>query len=472
MSSGRGAGFMKMLPYRLLLACCIGLSPWTVAAQEPLRVPVPFDGTEAFGHILHSFDLKPVAQIDNAFLLVPEKTLLVVFGELGDFEKWKTSLGNLKTYRDEGGAILLASDYPARMELPPGNLVIGGTKVKATGASKYKEELPECPVVKLWTDRLHPLFKDLHKGLATNCPSFVRANGLDLLRLADFSEDCVQIRQGAQNLPPGVAYIVGSPKDARAAGRTVVLAGQGIFLNGMLIQTDNDNFSFAWNTIEWLTQGPSGRREHCLFIDNGNVVDNFALPLSKFGGMPVPPIQVINRVIRGLEDENVFNHLLLESFRKEHYLRGLLLLGSLAVLVWGAWRIMHGRFHLDSGVPLVIGKLQTAAPAAPVLEQRRDELRRQGNLWEPAQVLARQFFLDYAGLTVPLWDEEAAPPVALEAHGNFWQRRKLTRQVQRIWNLARSSPAQPVPPPQFDELLRLMADVSGALTAGRARFVR
>ena len=464
---------MKMLPNRLLLACCIGLSPWTVAAQEALRVPVPFDGTEAFGHVLHSFDLKPVAQIDNAFLLVPEKTLLVIFGELGDFEKWKTPLGSLKTFRDEGGAILLASDYPSRIELPPGNLVIGGIKVKATGASKYKEELPECPVVRHWTDRLHPLFKDLHKGLATNCPSFfVRANGLDLSILADFSEDCVQIRQGAQNLPPGAAYILGSPKDARPSGRTVVLAGQGVFLNGMLIQTDNDNFSFAWKTIEWLTQGPRGRREYGLFIDNGKAVDNFALPLSKFGGMPIPPIQVINRVIRGLEDENVFNRLLLESFGKEHYLRGLLLLGSLAVLVWGAWRIMHGRFHVDSGVPLVIGKLQPAAPAVPVLEQRRDELRRKGNLWEPSQVLASQFFLDYAGLTVPLWDEGAAPPVALDARGNFWQRRKLRRQVQRIWNLARSSPAQPVAPPQFDELLRLMADVSAALTAGRARFVR
>jgi len=39
-------------------------------------------------------------------------------------------------------------------------------------------------------------------------------------------------------LPKGAGYIFGSPKETRPNGRTVVLAGQGIFLNGMLIQTD------------------------------------------------------------------------------------------------------------------------------------------------------------------------------------------------------------------------------------------
>ena len=459
---------MKMFSHRLILACCVGLAPWTAAAQEAPLVSVPFDGTEAFGHILHSFDLKPVYKIEDAAPLAPDKTLLVVFGELRDFDRLKNALGGLKTFREKGGAILLASDYAAQLKQASGTLVIDGNKVTARGTSKYKQE-PECPLVKHWTDPLHPLFKELHTGLATNRPSFLLASGLDLARLAEFAGDCAQDRPGGQDLPSEAGYIFGSPRDAPPRGRMVILAGQGVFLNDMLIQTDNDNFSFAWNTIAWLAQGPSGGREHVLFIDDGTVVDNLALPLSKFGSLPIPPIQVINRVIRGLEDENVFNRFLMEHFRKEHYLRGLFLLGSLAALVLGAWRIMHGRFHLDSGVPLVVGKLPSVAPPVPLLAQRQDELRRLGNLWEPAQVLARQFFLDHAGLTMPLWDEGSAPPTLVDARGNFWQRRRLTRHIQRIWKLARSSPAQPISPSQFDELLRLMAEVTAALAAGRGR---
>ena len=227
--------------------------------------------------------------------------------------------------------------------------------VFAKNQCRYKGEWEQCPVLKDFPK--HPLFKDLHKGLATNRPSYLSGNGSELQRLVSFPADC------APPLPTDAGYVFASAKDTPLGGRAVILAGQGVFLNGMLIQPDNDNLAFAWNTIQWLAMGPKGPREFALFIDEGKVIDNFALPLKTFGSVPIPPIQVINRMIRGLEEENIINRMLTENVGKEPYLRGLLLLGSLVVLILGAYRIMKNRYRLDSGVPLIVGKNVTTGRA-------------------------------------------------------------------------------------------------------------
>jgi hypothetical protein len=466
---------MMHFRHRLIFACLAGLAaaPPALAQERPV-VAVRFQGTEAFGHFLHSFGLEPVARIEDAGRLPPEKTLLVVFGKLEVLQKANL---DLEKFRKRGGAVLLACDYPVQIEFPPGKFTVLDTMVLAGEKSRYKGEWAECPVVSRFPVADHPLFKDLKKlGLATNSPALLEIDPFprgekNPQLLATFPDDCeYRLRHGGgHGVSSARGYIVGSPKDAPPAGRLVILAGQGVFLNGMLIQPDNDNFAFTWNLIQWLAEGPKGPREHAVFIDQGQVVDQFALPLSKFGAVPIPPIQVINRMIRGLEDENVLNRMLIENVGKEPLLRGLLVLASLVVLILGARRIMQGRFRLDVRVPLVVGKQPVAPPALPVLVERQEELRRQGNLWEPAQVLVRRFFLDHAGLSVPLWDDDGTAPPPLEAHGNFWQRRTLTRQVLQLWKLALSSPGQPVSPRQFDDLLQTLNEVTAAALDGRLR---
>jgi hypothetical protein len=470
---------MMYFRHRVIFACLAGLvaAPLAAAlalAQERPVVAVRFQGTEAFGHFLHSFGLEPVSRIEDAGQLPPEKTLLVVFGKL---ELLPKSRLDVEKFRKRGGAVLLACDYPVQLDVPPGKLTVLDTMVLAGEKSRYKGKWAECPVVAHFPVADHPLFKDLKNlGLATNSPALLEIDPFpggdkNLRLLATFPDDCAyRLRHGGgPGVPAARGYLVGSPKDALPAGRMVVLAGQGLFLNGMLIQPDNDNFAFTWNLIGWLAEGPKGPREHAVFIDQGQVVDQFALPLSKFGAVPIPPIQVINRMIRGLEDENVLNRMLIENVGKEPLLRGLLVLASLVVLILGARRIMQGRFRLDVRVPLIVSKGPAAPPALPVLVERQEELRRQGNLWEPAQVLVRRFFLDHAGLTVPLWDDDGAAPPPLEAHGSFWQRRTLTRQVLWLWNLARSGPGQPVSPRQFDDLLQTLNEVTAAALDGRLR---
>jgi hypothetical protein len=78
---------MMYFRHRVIFACLAGLvaAPLAAAlalAQERPVVAVRFQGTEAFGHFLHSFGLEPVSRIEDAGQLPPEKTLLVVFGKL------------------------------------------------------------------------------------------------------------------------------------------------------------------------------------------------------------------------------------------------------------------------------------------------------------------------------------------------------------------------------------------------------
>ena len=76
---------------RFSLACSLALlAAPHVAAQDAPLVPASFDGTEAFGHILHACGLEPVASPNEVANLPPELTLLVVFGDLQAFDKAHT----------------------------------------------------------------------------------------------------------------------------------------------------------------------------------------------------------------------------------------------------------------------------------------------------------------------------------------------------------------------------------------------
>src|SRR5437763_10293236 len=124
-----------MMRQRLLLACVLGMVSSAPAAAQPAPVvSVPFGGTEAFGHILHSFDLEPVAPVKGAARLAPEKTLVIIFGDLANaMDPVAKDWGDLETFRERGGAVLLATDYPDRSRLPA-RLSSRGHRVSAMGA--------------------------------------------------------------------------------------------------------------------------------------------------------------------------------------------------------------------------------------------------------------------------------------------------------------------------------------------------
>ena len=52
----------------------------------------------------------------------------------------------------------------------------------------------------------------------------------------------------------------------------LVVAGHGMFMNGMMVQSDNDNFDFANNAVRWLRESSTGiRRGGAFFVVDSEV---------------------------------------------------------------------------------------------------------------------------------------------------------------------------------------------------------
>jgi hypothetical protein len=111
-------------------------------------------------------------------------------------------------------------------------------------------------------------------------------------------------------------------------------------------------------------------------------------------------------------------------------------------------------------------------PAAPLLAQRHQALLRAGNLWESAQVLARQFFAA-AGIPgpppeAPGADAPGSPPRLL-VRGGWWRRRALRRQVLHLWRLAFGPTPVRVSPAALTRLSRELDELKAALADGSLR---
>src|SRR5262249_17337599 len=143
--------------------------------------------------------------------------------------------------------------------------------------------------------------------VATNRPAYFINGSKELRTLATFSGKC-WIEDGGT--PTSLSGKLGPQEAAFAAAgaigksRTLVLSDQSVFINEMMLQTDNDNFDFAFQSIRWLIDRGEGLepRTHVLFLDEGEVVTNFKVPIDLMD-VPTPPIEVVNRLLVKLEQE-------------------------------------------------------------------------------------------------------------------------------------------------------------------------
>lgn len=401
--------------------------PGNVRGQEPIKVD--FDGTEAFAQVLQFFPLKPFSSLDDLAKYPANDILVVVFGDV-------SKMGDLQTltrFHAAGGALLIACDQSDFVWLRPWRVSIAFANVRQPAADAYRQK-PACPLLKEFP--AHPLFKNLsEKGLATNGPSFLECNEESFEVVVPFPDSCVPRSALFNRKSP---YLVAA--DAPPAGRLVILAGHGVFFNGMMLQKDNDNFLFARNCIDWLGEKRSGgKRKHVLFIENGKIIDSFLLPIAippSLPPPPIPPAELINSVLRRLEEENAFNRILHGAFGRDGLLRPLVLLGSFALLVYGAFRLVQGRFSLEKAVPLVIDPMPGTRPQPTPLEARHLAQAATDNHAELAQVLIRQWFWRHANVDPMLWDQPGFEPPAVALQGTWWQRWWLARRLRGLAELA------------------------------------
>ncbi len=425
-----------------------------VHAQQPHAL-VPFEGSHTFRNMLHMRGLKPLASAAELEATSPSEAVLIVFGDLRGLDEVARRLGGLDRFRRNGGAILIATDRAGPLD--DLGLSVSGSPVRVTNLKQPPPDRPlaysgelTCPVLYDLGNLPHPILQGLHRGLVTNQPSFLRFDrDRTLLPLVHFPAEC---SAAWEDFPATGLTCIAAPRRGDSS-RVLVIAGHGIFMNGMLA-LPTDNFWFARNCIEWLSQ--KGQRKYALFIEEGRITSSFDVPLVQ---LPLPPLRTVGNILHGLEKENFFNRLVLDNVPRDRLLRYLFLGGSGVLLFYGMSRLVRAHHRGEASVPHVAAKVeQQTAVDLPLVARRQAAVLREGNCYEAARDLARLCFEGDSG------DSPPARPVVLRGG------RRLRRDVERLWRLAYGATPMTVSPAEFTHLSAQAARVQAALHQGALRF--
>jgi hypothetical protein len=396
--------------------------------------------------LLNMMQMIPMDSLERA-AEDPARTLIIV---LGDTRPLENIPSGLRDFVEKGGAVLVASDRPTTPALRRAfGVAVSGlfVQVDPTSDSAYRG-LADCPFL-IERDQEPSLFHGLDR-IAANRSSYLVRTNRRLPILAALPQECWPLHPDVERARyvPGMTFGAGGPW---GEGRILVLADHSIFINGMLLQADNDNCDFACKCLAWLT-GPD-QRERVLLVDDGIIRTELDVELPGMLNMPRPTMEMANLLIRGLEDDNVFNRIILGQVNRSHLLAGLAAVLAIVVVCWGYYRLANFRYQPDPHVPVVLAGGSSAPQAGFLWEERWQALLAEGNLWEPAHSLAK-IFLTNLGITQEPGKAGGAPQPApaVNIEGSWARRRHLSRAFEQIWKLAHASEPMPISQAEFSRL--------------------
>jgi len=402
------------------------------------------EGTEVFRRILYDRQFTALNSFDD-LPRDPQHTILIVFG---DGRPLNTVPFGLKTFVANGGALFLATDkvLPQAAEtdlIQTAGVRVSGDSVICKNESSCYHNLQFCPFLQSVGEANPDLFRNLATGhssvstVASNAPSYLIAETPFLPRLASLPDQCFLERALFRiiNIPAPSLFAVGGKKDK---GRVLVLADHSIFINEMMLPPDNGNVEFTYNCLEWLRGEANNPRTRVLFVEEGKINARFKVPLKEIpdelvkrlleylGRHPDEAAKLalnlvanhpketaklaldaadaadktvqqvapqVERSVQEFEERDGFNAGLPRAFdaSRDGLLRGLAVWLAVLVVLYGCYKIgWKARHRSDLQGPLLSVSLYRLAPADTVVEQRRRDLIRGDNLWEPARELARQ----------------------------------------------------------------------------------
>lgn len=462
------------------------------------------EGTHVFRRLLADAELRPLRAFGD-LATEPSKTVLIVLGDLEVLDKVP---GGLAKFVRDGGAVLLASDRALRRGgaawqalLDVAGVRINSETLLCPAANHCYKGLDYCPFVIPWP-RNAPLF--LNEGspvvLATNAPSMLLTRADDdppLPTLATLPLSCqVEMPDGPRPAVRPLTVIV-DPNDFgakvadpneprnypafmvggdRGAGRVLVLADHSVFINEMMLPTDNQNVEFTYNAITWL-RGDGRARTRALFVEEGRVQSRFDLPVRP-GNIPArEALEILfakrNEILVRAEeklaeweddavpDSKVIDWLSRQGLppRQLAHWAATIATGLLMLLMLGRLAVRY-RFGHDTTAPALVTAVGGNFPTRPLAAQRALAMIRQDNVTEAAAGLVRAWFARQ-GIDVPPGGE--AP--AFRARGGWWARRRRARRLRQLWELASGRSARRVGAPEVWKLQRELE----ALEAGRRR---
>jgi hypothetical protein len=461
-----------LAPACLLVLLAFGPAAAAQDGGREARAKALLEGTHAFRRILFDQKLEPLDGF-NEVRAKPEKCILIVLGDLDALP------ANIEDLLRDGAAALLASDRApdrtAGLLRKLTGVSIAGEKLVCNNPGRCYGGNDWCPLVD-GTGGL-PLFGEGNAPLkvATNLPSWLQHDWRfpgQIRPVARLPARCaLEPRPGVPERGFGAAkalFAVGGPV---GKGRLLLLADHSIFINEMMLQEDNNNVEFATHCVRWLREAVPPR-EYVLFVEDGRVQTRFDIPLRSVD-LPLDKAARLlyarrNEILAGAEgwlarkeQEDFFNQAVANGLdragltweRLTHLLVGL---GTLALVLFGLYRLgIRHRFRHD-GAPPLAGVVGAALPDGPVRGQRTEALLAGGNLWEPAAVLVRRWF---ARLGV---EPAAGAAPVFTVRGDWWERRRRGARLRRLWQTALGRRPRRVSAPQLWRLQRELDELGAA----------
>jgi hypothetical protein len=317
--------------------------------------------------------------------------------------------------------------------------------------------------------------------LATNRPSYLtvvrdvfanrRLRPLARIRHALLDPD---VRRPALTQDSGFApiYMMSADRDSATAGKAILIAGHGMFTNGMLLQPHTDNLAFAFDGLRWLGAGAEQRRRHALLLVDGEPVTSFDTSLTPpLPAVPIPTVEVVNQLLRGVEKEGILFRILAEALNVQVAVRWALLVLTAGLLFYGAKRITEQRHPVEKGTVLLVGPYAVRADRSPLVHQRYRAQVASNALGDEARAMVRTWFAQVCGISPADWEHVASDrALQPEVAGGWWQRYRMRREAQWLARLA----AGPITAAfSWRDLVRLtkrLQDLNVAIQEGRLAF--
>jgi hypothetical protein len=233
---------------------------------------------------------------------------------------------------------------------------------------------------------------------------------------------------------------------------------------------DNGNWGFANRTIEWLKGGPAGPRTTCLFVEDGRVINKFAVELP--GGTPpipnIPPDVIVNWILNNAngiieekQQQDYFNQTLLGSVGLPRLLRIFAIAATVMfVLVCLRW-LVRGQRKAEPAAVQTPYTRDNLLPKGGVMRQRTAAQIEVGNLYEAARRRVRERFDVLGGRPGPSGD----PPPILTAN-DLPDGPLLHQSVRWLWVLGYGNTPIAIPAPDWDRTNILLERVTARAARG------
>jgi hypothetical protein len=472
------AARLSRWPAALLAVAGFALALPDAAAQQ--ISPQWLEGMHAFRRILYERQFTPVHSMQE-LQSDPQHGMLVV---LGDTDVVDSVPGGIIQFVEQGGALLVASDrriahlppLPGRIRRQPEywedrfGVEFVDRPVLATDKTIAYQGYEECPIVEFIRRTSIPVGENLQSPVATNCSGFLRLKppsrilGRRLTPIAFFPTEKTQNRHAEFEGGVQETLLFAAGRGWRE-GRVLFLADHSVFINNMMLRKDTGNFEFTLNCLDWLSAGGKERRDRVLLYEDGYLVTDFNVPVT------IPPIRLppdlvalVDEVIADVEARDLHGEMLDEFVGHDRIVRWAVIALTVLLATYLLVRLVRSRYRALAA-PLLASTLSRFAPARAGLAQRQAALLGEGNLWEPARFLARDFFETALDTPEP---PAALPPFQAAIGGPA--RRMVERLINHLWRLAYGTKPERITPSSFAHLAAQLDELKAALADGSLRF--